>query len=110
MVHVPQYAQLDEDHNAAARVLEILCAIYGFPTSLVDFTRGEQQYKYISSLVQNNQQVTRVIGQLEADYDKTAEGQPSPAESGAEQVELAPDVENFLQQMVQRLEENSEDR
>ena len=110
MVHVPQYAQLDEDHNAAARVLEILCAIYGFPTSLVDFTRGEQQYKYISSLVQNNPQVTRVIEQLETDYDKTDAGQSDPAESSGEQVELAPDVESFLQQMGQRLEENSEDR
>ena len=110
MVHVPQYAQLDEDHNATARVMEVLCAIYGFPTSLVDFTRGEQQYKYISSLVQNNSQVTRVIKQLEADYDKTSEGQSDPPETTEEQVELAPEVESFLQQMGQRLEENSEDR
>ncbi len=109
MVHVPQYAQLDEDHNAAARIMEIVCAIYGFPTSLVDFTRGEQQYKYISSLVQNNPQVSRVIEQLEADYDKTAAGQPSPTEDGGEQVELAPDVESFLQQMGQRLEEDPDD-
>ena len=110
MVHVPQYAQLDEDHNATARVMEVLCAIYGFPTSLVDFTRGEQQYKYISSLVQNNSQVTRVIKQLEADYDKTSEGQSEPPGTPEERVELSPDVESFLQQMGQRLEENSEDR
>ncbi len=109
MVHVPQYAQLDEDHQAAARVLQVLCAIYGFPSSLVDFTKGEQQYKYISSLVQNNSQITRVIRQLEADYDKVATGQAAPPESAEEKVELAPDVESFLQQMGQRLEDNPDD-
>ena len=32
MAHLPQYVQLDEDHLGAARLLEVLCSVYGFPS------------------------------------------------------------------------------
>ncbi len=108
MVHVPQYAQLDEDHQASAQMLETLCTLHGFPISLVDFTRGKEQYEYISTLVQNNPQVSKVIQQLEADYDKGRTDQKPDQQGPTTKVELSPDVESFLQQMGQRLEDNQD--
>ena len=38
MVHLPQYVQLDEDHLGASRLIDVLCASYGFPKKLADPT------------------------------------------------------------------------
>ena len=45
MVHMPHYVQLDDDHTGASRLLEVLCSMYGFPRSLSDTRRGQQQYR-----------------------------------------------------------------
>ena len=105
MVHVPQYAQLDEDHLASSRLMEVLCAIYGFPTSLADSARGQQQYQYISRLVANNAEVTGIIKQLETEYDRARTGTEPEETEPEEKVSLPPNVENFLRQMGQRLDE-----
>jgi hypothetical protein len=111
MVHLPQYVQLDEDHYGAARLTEILCAAYGFPETLADKTRGQQQYRDINRAVENNDEVKNLIGQLEAYYDRmlapsrTQTDQPREEE---EPINLAPDVEQFLREMGQRLNEDEE--
>ncbi len=107
MAHLPQYVQLDEDHMGAARIMEILCAMYGLPSSLADPTRGQQQYRDISKAVEDNSEVSGLISQLEAYYDRVlSESEESEEsdefeESGSQ---FAPDVERFLSEMGQRLE------
>jgi len=105
MGHLPQYVQLDEDHMGASRLLEVLSAVYGFPSALADSTRGEQQYKDISRAVENNSEVKTLISQLEKYYDRVLAGsQP------AEDVSFSPDVEKFLSEMGDRLNPEQDGR
>ena len=99
MVHLPQYVQLDEDHMGASRLMEVLCALYGFPDSLADSTRGQQQYLDISRAVGNNPEVKSLIEQLESYYDRVLVTSNPDEESS-----FSPDVEKFLREMGERLE------
>ena len=106
MAHLPQYVQLDEDHMGASRLMSVLCAMYGLPERLADLSRGEQQYQDINHAVQNNPEVSSLIQQLEAYYDRTLAirepNQEEPTEEDA--TSFAPDVEQFLREVGQRLE------
>ena len=99
MVHLPQYVQLDEDHMGASRLLEALSAVHGFPKSLADPTRGQQQYLDIGKAVSNNPEVKSLIEKLETYYDRVL-ASPQPAEN----VAFSPDVERFLREMGNRLD------
>ena len=100
MVHLPQYVQLDEDHMGASRLMEVLCALYGFPASLADNKRGQKQYLDISRAVESNSEVRSLITQLETYYDRVLAGQDSEEETS-----FAPDVEKFLREMTQRFDD-----
>ena len=108
MAHLPQYVQLDEDHMGAARLMQVLCSIYGFPSTIADTGRGEQQYKDISRAVENNPEVKALIQQLEAYYDRTHASTGSVPE-GEENSELSPNVEQFLREVGEQLEGPSAD-
>ena len=103
MAHLPQYVQLDEDHMGASRLLEVLCAEYGFPKSLVNFSRGQKQYVDISRAVESNTEVQELIQQLETYYDRVL-----TASQPEEDVPFSPDVEKFLGEMGERLEEDGD--
>jgi len=103
MVRLPQYAQLDQDHMGAFRLLEVLSAIYDFPASLADPTRGKQQYRYISRLVEANPEAVGIIERMEAAYDPVQAGQ-EPQDS----VTLPPEMEKFLREMSERLDKSEE--
>ncbi|MFL2783424.1 MAG: PAC2 family protein [Dehalococcoidia bacterium] len=122
MAHLPQYVQLDEDHYGAARLLEVLCTVYGFPEDLADKVQGEQQYKDIDNAIDYKSEVGTLIKQLETYYDRVlsrpAEGLSSDqsttddsALDGDSDVTLSRDVEDFLNQMGERFEndEGTED-
>jgi hypothetical protein len=102
MAHLPQYVQLDEDHMGASRLMSVLCAVYDFPQRLADPTRGQQQYQDINRAVENNPEVKALIQQLEAYYDRTL---VVPQPEAEEQITFAPDVENFLREIGERLED-----
>lgn len=101
MAHLPQYVQLDEDHMGASRLMEVLSAIYGFQSSFVDHTRGEQQYKDLSRAVENNEEVKKLIAQLESYYDRVLVG----TQVEEEKPSFSPDVEKFLNEMGDRLDQ-----
>lgn len=101
IVHLPQYAQLEEDYTGAARILETLRGIYGLPAAVIDSKRGEEQYREVSQVVASNPRLKPMIAQMEADYDARAArtGQDSSAN-------LSPEVENFLREIGNTLEES----
>ena len=104
MVHLPQYARLNEDHLGAYRLVEVLCALFALPGSLADAGRGQEQYKSISRMVKSSPEVGGVITRLEAEYDRMqASGEPE------EPVTLPPDIENFLREIGGKLEERQDD-
>jgi len=117
MAHLPQYVQLDEDHLGASRLLEVLCSVYGFPQDLADRARGEQQYKDIDRAIDYKGEVGALIKQLETYYDRVLskpDDQPNGDNSASlseslekddgEQPRLSSDIEDFLNQMGERFE------
>ena len=121
MAHLPQYVQLDEDHLGAARLLEVLRSVYGFPSELADMAQGEQQYKEIDKAIDYGGEVGTLIKQLETYYDRVLsrsedKSEPTSSDSSSssssnpndgEDINLSPDVEDFLNQMGERFENNA---
>ena len=108
MAHLPQYMQLDEDHMGSSRIVEILCAMYDFPQSLSDRTRGQRQYEDIDKAVANNSEVRSLIGRLESYYDRMlADASQITEEPGEEEpANLAPGVEQFLREVTGQAEDD----
>ena len=99
MAHLPHYAQVEDDYLGAARLMEPLCAMYGFPTDLVDPERGREQYEAIDRLIAGDAGAKQQISRLEAEYDQAQEAPgPGPA------IKISSDVEKFLREMSQRLD------
>ena len=121
MAHLPQYVQLDEDHLGAARLLEVLSSVCGFPSELADMAQGEQQYKEIDKAIDYGGEVGTLIKQLETYYDRVLsrsedKSEPTSSDSSSssssnpndgEDINLSPDVEDFLNQMGERFENNA---
>jgi hypothetical protein len=108
MAHLPQYMQLDEDHMGAARIIEILTAMFDLPASLADRERGRRQYEDVNRAVENNPEVRSLIGRLESYYDRVlVEGGQQEEEEAAQ--DLAPDVEQFLREVTGQTEEDDSD-
>ena len=101
IVHLPQYAQLEEDFTGTARLLEVLQSFYGLPDHLIDYEKGKSQYQDLTKAMAQNPRLKPVIQQLERNYDaRGAQGttdEPSP---------FAPEVEDFLREMDQRFDAN----
>ena len=101
MVHLPHYLSLEEDYAGTARLMEVLCALYNFPAHLTETDRGAKQYQEVGTQVEHNSQVKALITQLEEYYD----GQQSP-EPVQDEPPLSPDVERFLREIGQKLDDN----
>ncbi len=100
VVHLPQYAQLEEDHIGKRRILEVLNHLYGFPIDPADTEQAESQVKQVSQAVDKDPQLKAVIGQLESDYDAQAAKRPE------EGPPLSPEIERFLGEMGKRFDDN----
>ena len=100
MVHLPQYLQLDEDYAGAARLLEVLGALYDLPPELPPTEQGKRQYGELDKAVERNSELKALIERLESQYDDEQESQqqepPAP---------LSSEVERFLEEMDQRFSE-----
>lgn len=103
MVHLPQYAQLQEDHMGTATLLRILCTLCGLPETLSDSTRGSQQYQEISRAVNLNPELQKLIGQFEAYHDSLLNGH----ETSTTDFNFSPEVEQFLQSVSERLDDKN---
>ena len=103
MVHVPQYARLEDDRMGAARLLQCLCAIHGLPEDLADTTEGQRQYVEIGRAVESNPEVKVLISQLESYYDRSHGSDATP------EAELPPQVAQFLDQLGSRFDESDGD-
>lgn len=98
VVHLPQYFQVEEDFTGTARLMEVLCTIYGLPSRLADQERGRQQYASLQNIVSGTDEVAGLLERLEERYDR--ENQPG----GTSTAPLSPMVEQFLQGLDQDLD------
>ena len=98
LVRLPHYAQLDEDYSGVARLLEILCGLYNLPSHLIDSERGQRQYQQLDTTIARNPQARNLVQQLESNYDANVRASPEGSSSP-----IAPEVEQFLQEMDRRM-------
>ncbi len=91
VVHLPQYFQVEEDFTGTARLMEILCTLYGLPSRLADPERGRQQYASLQNIVSDTSEVAGLLERLEERYDRENGGGASSSSP------LSPMVEEFLQ-------------
>jgi len=101
IVHLPQYAQLDDDYMGTVRLMEILGSLYDLPVDEVYINKAEKQLEQINSALDKNPQLKTIVTQLENHYDASsgkgkAEGEPP---------RLSPEVEKFLTEMEKRFRE-----
>ena len=105
MVHLPQYLQIEEDYLGTSRLLEVLGSIYDLPADLPPSEQGQQQYQELGSAVERNSDLKTLIEQLEANYDAQEAAQ---TEEKAEPAPLAPEVEQFLEEMDRRFGDSTQ--
>ena len=91
VVHLPQYFQVEEDFTGTARLMEVLCTLYGLPSRLADPERGRQQYASLQNIVSDTSEVSGLLERLEERYDR------ENSEGGQSAKPLSPMVEEFLQ-------------
>jgi len=94
----------------AARVMEILCALYGFPISLADTARGERQYEEIGRAVERNPAVAKLIKDLESEYDRQRASQAPGQESDQEEISMPAEMEKFLSELENGSQSGDEDK
>ncbi len=94
IVHLPQYAQLEEDYSGHLRLMEILCSLYDFPIDLGRTRRkAEKQLERLDQAMKREKQLEQLVQQLEIVYEarssKSNEGLPK----------LSPEIEKFLSEI-----------
>jgi hypothetical protein len=100
MVRLPQYVQLEEDYNGAARLLNVLCSIYDLPDELSTSRRGQRQYERVSAEMERNAGVRALVERLESDYD-------SKVDSSLQEetiTPLSPAIEEFLRDLGSKMD------
>jgi len=101
IVHLPQYAQLEEDHAGQLRLLEILSSLYGFQIDLDPIRRAaEKQYENLNKEMHKEPQFEQAISHLEELY----EARTGKAED--ETTELPPDIEKFIHEIDKGFQQN----
>ncbi len=95
VVHLPQYFQVDEDLMGVARLMEILCALYGLPERLIEWERGREQYASIEGMVtEEGESIASLLQQLEEHYDREQRSEEPPPP-------LSANIEEFLRDLDQ---------
>ncbi|MFC2058275.1 PAC2 family protein [Chloroflexota bacterium] len=99
IAHLPHYLIMENDYRGQKRLIEVLGSLYGFPLSLADADKAKEQNEQVSMIAENmireEPKYGLILKQLEAYYD-------SQAHERKENIQLSPEVEDFLQDLNQR--------
>ncbi len=109
MVHLPQYVQLEEDYAGTSRMIEVLSSVYeNIPAELAPVRRGQRQYRELNATVDRNAELKDLIQQMEAYYDAQLDSEESAAEKSTPTASLSPEIEKFLSELGERLDDDPE--
>lgn len=100
IVHLPQYAQLDEDYMGTVRLMEVLGSLYGLPMDETYVKNAEQQLEQLSVALGKNPQLRAAVEHLETRYEER-----DRRKKEEETPRLSPEVERFLTEMERRFKE-----
>lgn len=94
LVHVPQYAQMDEDHAAQLRLLEVICSLYNFSLDMNKIRqKAEQQYEKLTQAIENEPRLKYTVSHLEKLYESQR------GERVEDIPKLSPEIERFLNEI-----------
>lgn len=94
IVHLPQYAQLEEDYSGHLRLMEILCSLYDFPIDLGRTRRkAEKQYERLDQAMKREKPLEQLVQQLEIVYEARS------SKGNEELPKLSPEIEKFLSEI-----------
>lgn len=97
VVHLPSYAQLEEDHTGVHTLLSLLSRMFGFPLDLDKvLKKGQEQYRELDSAIKGNSQVEELVRLMEMNYDARSAHREEPGEPPAP---LSPEIERFLREI-----------
>ncbi|MEK7847432.1 MAG: PAC2 family protein [Chloroflexota bacterium] len=98
VVHLPSYAQLEEDFTGQHTILSLLCRLFGFSMNLDKLQKkGQEQYRELDMAIKGNSQVEELVRLMEMNYDARAARHPK----GEEGPRLSPEIERFLREVDQ---------
>ncbi len=102
IAHLPLYLKLDNDYVGAARVLSVLSEIYNVPMDrMPEIRMGETQYSQVQISSSDNPRLAQLVARLELEYDGE---EVEPTEE--EEIELSPELEEFLQDLSRGWDED----
>jgi hypothetical protein len=91
IVHLPQYAHIEKDHNGHLRLMEVLCSLYDFKIDLTSLRKqAEKQCRELDQKMEEDPQLLHVVEYLESVYEARK------GKSGEKTTKLSPEIENFL--------------
>ena len=105
VVHLPQYLNLEDDHQGAARMMGLLCRLYDLPEYIAQTERGQKQYDELTSesgRMPDGDMLHRIEELYDSEYGDD-EGFEEPT------TPLPSSIEEFLQGLNTDLGEDSED-
>ena len=92
VVHLPQYLNLDDDYQGAARMMELLCRLYDLPERIAQTERGQKQYDELSprdGQIPDGDVLSRIEEMYDSEYE--TDNRPQP------ETPLPSSIEEFLQ-------------
>lgn len=92
VVHLPQYLNLDDDYQGAARMMDVLCKLYDFPDYIAQTDRGQKQYDELTDKdgqIPSGDMLNRIEEMYDSEYGES--DHPEPA------TPLPSSIEEFLQ-------------
>jgi hypothetical protein len=97
VVHLPSYAQLEEDHTGVHTLLSLLSRMFGFSPNLDKvLKKGQEQYRELDTAITGNSQVEELVKLMEMNYDARAARKEEPGEPPPR---LSPEIERFLREV-----------
>ena len=104
-MHLPQYLTLDDDHQGAARMMDLLCRLYNLPDYIAQADRGQKQYDELTSndgQIPTGDVLTRIEEMYDNEYGDTEQTEPTTL--------LPSSIEEFLQGLGADLGDDEESR
>jgi hypothetical protein len=91
MVHLPQYAQLEDNWMGELKLLQIFSTLYNFPIDVDKIQRlADEQIRALNMAIDKEPEMRSMIKRLEAHYDARVSTLPPETNT------LSPEVEEFL--------------
>jgi predicted ATP-grasp superfamily ATP-dependent carboligase len=94
IVHLPQYAQLEEDFSGQLRLLEVICSLYKFPIDLAPLKhKASLQNEKLDQAMKREKHLEQLVQELEILYEARSDSIDDDTER------FSPEIAKFLSEI-----------